>query len=337
MIADCGFRISEKGINHRDTESLGLFKYILCISVSLWLMLFSSYVSAQSLDQVDSQITKTQSQINNLNKEYARLTQINNDRLKKVADAKNHNDATAAENELKAAYASAEQLNQINVQLNQLKSQKAQLCNDWRAIYRKTMDDLLAQAEQQKDRKQKADIGRKLQHYQQENAALCAENPDLFSTEWRSLQVESYDGPAEINQKIQMLQDISRELRITLTKLDTKYQDALRERKTKERAQEFIQEGTLFNDGSTLVTSSRTISEQGIPVNTPTTFESLPQQSPSENGSQAILLNDWQTTDNPEAIEQDYKKTHTELLSLQKDLQTKIEEFEKRAKNLQLP
>jgi len=320
MIADCGFRIA-------DWKKLAL----LLVMVG-----FAGSVSAQTLDQLDSQISKTQSQINNLNKEYSRLTQINNDRLKKVADAKNHNDATAAENELKAAYASAEQLNQINVQLNQLKSQKAQLCNEWRAIYRKTMDDLLAQAEQQKDRKQKADIGRKLQHYQQENAVLCAENPDLFSTEWRSLQVESYDGPAEINQKIQMLQDISRELRITLTKLDTKYQDALRERKTKERAQEFVQEGTLFNDGSTVVTSSRTISEAGFP-NTPTTFESVPQQSPNENGSQAVLLNDWETMDNPEAIEQDYKKTHTELLSLQKDLQIKLEEFEKRAKNLQLP
>jgi hypothetical protein len=321
MIVDCRLRIS-------DLKKLLLLLMILFVA---------SRVSAQTLDQLDSQITKTQAQIGNLQKEYARLTQLNNDRLKKVAEAKSRNDTASADNELKAAYAATEQLDQMNAQLNQLKSQKAQLCSQWRAIYRKTMDELLAQAEQQKDRKDKADLGRKLQHYQQENAALCAENPDLVSTQWRSLQIESYDGPAEINQKIQLLQDISRDLRITLTKLDTKYQDALREQKTKERAQEFIQEGTLFNDGSTLVTSSRTISEVGIPANSVVDAGSQ-QHSPSDTAtSQIVTSNDWQTMDNPEAIEKDYKKTHTELLALQKDLQTKIEEFEKRAKNLQLP
>ncbi|PWT87741.1 MAG: hypothetical protein C5B54_11810 [Acidobacteria bacterium] len=296
---------------------------------------------AQTLETLNQQITALDLQIAESSKEYAKLNQINAQRLQKVEAAKAKNDNVAAELELRAAYASADQLSEINTRLNTMRQEKSQLCNQWREIYRKSIDDLLNQAEQEKERKKKAVIGRKLQQYQQWNAAICVGNHiDSISEQWRSVKIENYDGPQEIKQKIQLLTDITRELRITIAKLDTSYQDAIREQKTKERAEEFIQEGTLFNDGSTMLTSARsTPNEVNAASGPPVSSFSAQPPAPSGNSatSQPLFLKDWESKENVPLTEKDYQKSRADLVALQKELQTKIDEFEKKEKEFQVP
>ena len=126
----------------------------------------------------------------------------NKDRLTKIEKSTQGNDSKAMEKELQLAYGSAENLNQINLRINQLHQDKQKLCLNWHAAYRKTMDELLVLAGNEKDIKKKAQIGRKIQLFQARNTKLCADSQEAtLSLDWRNIRIEAFDGPAEINQK----------------------------------------------------------------------------------------------------------------------------------------
>lgn len=282
--------------------------------------LFCDQAIAQTIDSLDAGIRNVDSQIERLNQQYESLKKVNENHLQRQ--------------ELREAYAGAERLTQINSQLNQLKTQKQNLCEQWHSLYRKTVDDLLAAANEESDRKKKAEIGRKLQHYQSRNIQLCAESfPELLSQEWKHLRIESYDGPHEIDQKIQLLRDLSREAQIRLTKLDSHYQETLREQRTKERAQEFIEEGTLFTEGITV--RSSTTHGGSNPSSTSVESPGGPAGNSGSSGESTVSvgIQSWQS---PDQFEAQYAKNRAELLSEQKELQKKIEEFQK-ARSLLVP
>ena len=279
---------------------------------------------SQSLESIERQIASIDSQIAAFNKEYVNEKKANEQRMKRQ--------------ELTQAYASAERLDFINQQLNQLRSHRARLCEQWRAHYRKTVDESLISAERESDKKKKAEIGKKLHALQAQNIRLCpTDSPSLISQEWRSLQVESYDGPQEIQQKLQLLKDISRELMISLARLDNQHQEALREKRTKDRAQEFIQEGTLFND--VIAVRSTTTTTPGTPASSPVEFVDRSSSDTANQGSSgvAVGVQEWQNKEEGQQIEDEYKKNRAQLLEQQDELRRKMEEFDRKAKSLQIP
>jgi hypothetical protein len=112
------------------------------------LILFVSAVFAETLEDVQREIANKDAQITKLEKEYQQLKETNEELLKKK--------------ELGQAYAGAERLNRMNLQLNRLRADRIQYCERWRSLYRQTTDDLLEAAHQEKDRKKRGEIGKKL-------------------------------------------------------------------------------------------------------------------------------------------------------------------------------
>src|SRR4051812_16005914 len=124
------------------------------------LILLTANLQAQSLDTLDASLTRIEQQRIVLIKDYDRLKKQNDDRRKRIEGG------SAAEADIKQAYVSAASLDQINAKLNDLNTQTQQLCEQWRATYRSTIDSLLARAEKESDPKKKAEAGRNLQYLQ---------------------------------------------------------------------------------------------------------------------------------------------------------------------------
>lgn len=320
----------------------------LQVLLLLCLLLFPLILSAQTLDELSTRLTGLESRINALNDEYSKEEKSNGQRLEMIEFARRGRDSQVLEQELKFAYASAEKLSRINLELNKLNEAKRAACQQWQAAYRKTIDELLTLAEEEKDQKNRVQLGRKLQLYQKTNGRLCPQGLDMvLSQDWRQLQIQPYDGPQEIRQKISLLNDLSRELKIRLAHLESYYQESIQERRTKERAQEFIQEGTLFDssnlrtsrssatnpgDGSTIPTSERP--EGGFSQGGPTSEGAAGGTTGSTNTPhQEGSTSDWGSA-SVEQIEIDYKKLKSALLDQQSGLQKKISEFENKASTL---
>jgi hypothetical protein len=307
----------------------------------LVVLFYSFSLFAQTLETLDAQITNTDQLILKWTEEYGRENKKNKDRLTKIEKSTQGNDSKSMEKELQLAYGSAENLNQINLRINQLHQDKQKLCLSWHAAYRKTMDELLVLAGNEKDIKKKAQIGRKIQLFQARNTKLCADSQEArLPLDWRNIRVEAFDGPAEINQKVQLLKDISREVLIGLTKLETQRQNFQREQKTRELAEEMIQEADLFNEGVTIrrVPSGAT---RG-PSETPGEFSPNSAVDNSTGGTTTTSGDltggslDMRITD-PIQFEQFYKKTAADLQSQQKRLQSMIQEFEQKVKEMKIP
>ena len=282
-------------------------------------VVFPLLLSAETLDMLERNIRETDRQITALEKEYGKEQQSNEERIRK--------------SQMKQAYASSERLHEINHLLNGLRGKRDSLCNQWRELYRNEADQLLGAAESEQRKDRKIEIGKQLIQLQTRNSRFCPESPGpLPSHEWKSIRIENYDGPQEIQQKTQLLRDLSRETSIGLTKLDGQYQNALKERRTRERAQEFIQEGTLFNDSAgirspTFTTAAAGPGGTGVEVvDRPSSVDSNPSNA---SGSPAF-----QKDVSKQQLESEYKKKRAELLSQQEELKKRIEEFNRTARSL---
>ncbi|MCI0442210.1 hypothetical protein L0152_03205 [bacterium] len=251
-------------------------------------------------------------------------------------EAKRKGNNDAAERELKEGYASAERLSKLNTAVNAKQQELENFCKEWRPMYGSEVDALLEKAEKEKNAKKRAETGAKLQKYQSLNSRLCVQAPNMLSAEWKHLRVESYDGPQEINQKVLLLKDISREMSIQLTRLDEQYKQAARERLTRDRAQEFIEEGTLF-DGSVNVRARNpgAIVTEGEPTNNPTPTDTRNPPEKTDSGesttagtSDSSVSTEWYRSSDSLKTETGYKKQRSELVQQQEEIRKKIQEFE---------
>jgi hypothetical protein len=171
------------------------------------------------------------------------------------------------------------------------------------------------------------------------NSRLCVKSPNPISGEWRSLRIEPYDGPQEINQKVQLLKEISREMSISISRLEQQYQQASREKLMRERAQEFVDEGTLFEGGVAIRSHAKGGSSVEI-VGSNTPLVSQPDAKSSgaqpDEVSTGVIPMGTSWTDLP-ATEEGYKKQRSELLKQQEELRNKITEFEQKEQALLKP
>lgn len=298
----------------------------------LALLLAGACVSAQSLDSLDAALTKVDQQRSAVALDYDREKKQNEDRRRRIENG------TASHADVQEAYASAARLDEMNSKLNELTSQKSSLCARWHALYGSTVDTLLASAEKEADKKKKAEAGRLLQRLQARNEQLCAENLSVDPLQWKSLSVEAYDGPQEIEQKVQLLKDIARENALRLARLEDLYRQSQKEHRTRERAQEFIQEGTLFDQTVTVRSTGGVIETGAAPGGSSLGTKANPPEASATGSTPGPEFGpEWRFSDNPKQAEEDYRKKREELALQQKDLQKKIAEFEEKAKTLLHP
>ncbi len=301
---------------------------------ALLLTYFISPVFAQDFETQYKQLSGLEKQIKELKAEYNSEKQNNDLRLTRIQQAKSKGNSQAAESELKDAYVAAERLNQLNGKVNQKQQEIDALCSTWGKLYGPSVDTLLAEAEKNSDSKKRAEIGARLQKYQSLNSRLCLKTLNSFSTEWKALQIEPYDGPQEIMLKVQLLKDIEREMAIGITRFEEQYRQITRERLTRERAQEFVDEGTLFDGGITVRSQPKGgIDAEGyVPLSGAQDRASPgPEAAPSEVMSVGSSWNDVPTT------EEDYKKQRSDLTKQQEELRNKIKQFEEQEKALLKP
>ena len=289
-------------------------KYI----ASAWMILLSISVSAGTVETLSQKIMALDQQIAQVSKE--------------LQEEKKNNEALVSEVQKseqawKDAYASAEKLNALNVRLHELSEQHSKLCKEWKITYASSVDSLLTKAQNEKSPQKKGEVGKSLQSLQKQNVKLCAENSKIgVSQEWRSISVEPYDGPQEVNQKMELLQEISREIQIHLARLDQQLQEFQKERKTKERAEEFIQESTLFSDhvsvrrGGVETTNSATGGEidKGL------------------TGTEIFTRGELYGKEQQEQFELQHQQKKKELLLQQKEVKQKLEELHTRAQQLEI-
>ncbi len=299
-------------------------------------LLITAIAAAEDLESLYQRIALLEKQIVDLRNEYAGEKQNNDRRLVRIQEAKRKGNNDAAERELKEGYASAERLSKLNTAVNAKQQELENLCKEWRPMYGSEVDALLEKAEKEKNAKKRAETGTKLQKYQSLNSWLCVQVANMLSAEWKNLRVESYDGPQEINQKVQLLKDISREMSIQLTRLDEQYKQAARERLTRDRAQEFIEEGTLFDGGVNV----RTRNTGGIatgrePTNNPTSVYTGNPPEKTDSGesttagtSDSSVSTEWYRSSDSLKTEAGYKKQRSELVQQQEEIRKKIQEFE---------
>jgi hypothetical protein len=190
------------------------------------------------------------------------------------------------------------------------------------------VDTLLADAQKQSNKELKGKIGKHLQDLQKQNAELCPANLSAsLSQEWRSVRAELYDGPQEVRQKLQLLRDISRDIQLRLTNLDQEMQTLKKERKTKERAEEFIEESTLFTDNVAVRRSEST----ELQMSTPDTTERTGGAT-----TEILTRGELYGKEQIEQFELQYRQKRSDLLSQQKDIKHKLDELEKRARQLEI-
>lgn len=308
------------------------------------LLCSGAIVGAEDLASLDKKITVAENQIRDLSKQYEKQQGDLDQTLTRIEQARKQGTQSAVDSQTKIAYSATDTLNELLNQLNNLKSTRETLCASWRTSYRDAVDDLLKQADKEDDKKKKAEIGKLLQKYQVRNTQICLEQQDNLATQqWRAIKVESYDGPQEVSQKLQLLQDISREISIGLSRLDQRYEESLREENMRERAQEFVQEGTLFNEGVAVHPTARTPGPTSTFGTLPTPGgnpgnEAVDQGTSTTSGiPQNPSSGDWLSSGNPQKREKEYNKTRQDLLQQQKELQEKILEFQQKEKSLSIP
>jgi hypothetical protein len=302
--------------------------------ILIFLILLSFPAFAQDIDTQFNKMSVVEKQISGLQSQYNHEKQNNDQRLMRIQQSKSKGNTQDAERELQNAYVAAERLGQLNGMINGKQRELDALCEEWMKLYGPSIDGLLTEAENNKNAKKRAEIGARLQKYQSLNSRLCVKAADAIPTEWRSLQIEPYDGPQEINQKVQLLKDISREMSIGLARLEQQFQQASKERQTRERAQEFVDEGTLFDGGITVrstnkggIDTSQVPLAEGPDRNNPEPGEVTPTGVVSVGSS-------WNELSFTEA---GFKKQRAELLKQQEELRNKIKEFEKKEKALLKP
>jgi hypothetical protein len=302
--------------------------------IFIFLTLISFPAFAQDIDTQFNKMLGVEKQIADFQAQYNREKQNNDQRLMRIQQAKSNGNTQAAALELQNAYVAAERLGQLNGMINDKERELDSLCSEWAKLYGPSIDALLTEAENNKNAKKRGEIGARLQKYQSLNTRLCIKAADAIPTEWRSLQIERYDGPQEINQKVQLLKDISREMSIGLTRLEQQFQQASKERSTRERAQEFVDEGTLFDGGITVRSSSK----GGIDTNQVPLAEGPDRNSPEpgEVTPTGVVSVGSSWNDLP-STEADFKKQRAELVRQQEELRNKIKEFEEKEKALLKP
>jgi hypothetical protein len=319
--------------------------------LSIVFLLFAASVFAGAVEDLDTlyqRMTMLQKQIVDLQNQYKTEKQNNDQRVVRIQDAKSKGNNYAADLELQEGYESAERLNGLNALVNDKQQEIEKFCGEWRLLYGPGIDELLANAEKEKNGKKKAEIGSKLQKYQSLNSQLCVQMASIGSTEWKSLQIESYDGPQEINLKVQLLKDISREISIQLTRLDEQYKQSARERRTRDRAQEFVEEGTLFEGGVNVRTRATgsgvtTTNDGGPTINGP--FVDTPSTPEKESSGDAATTGapdpssstEWHRPSDSPKSEKDYRKQRVELVQQQEELRKKIQDFEVKQRALIQP
>lgn len=299
-------------------------KYLL-----LFLALLTAVVSsaADNLDNLDAAIRRLDRQRSSLFRDYDREKKQNEDRRRRIENG------SASDADVQQAYISAARLDEMNSALNEFDRQKENLCARWRSQYRTTVDSMLAAAERETDHKKKAEAGKLLQQIQERNAQLCAELAAVAPLQWQSLTVESYDGPFEIDQKVQLLKDIARENKLRLERLEDLYNQAQKEHRTRERAQEFIEEGTLFDQSAGIRSPGNSPSS----TTAPTSLTKLEPPPTAGTPAGPEFGPEWRFSDNPKQAAEDYNKRRDELLLQQKQLLQKIAEFEQKGKALLHP
>lgn len=303
----------------------------------------------EDLEPLYQKMVLLQKQIVDLQSQYKNEKENNDRRLVRIQEARTKGNSYAVDAEMQEGYESAERLSGLNALVNDKHQQIEKLCGEWRLLYGRGVDVLLSNAEKEKNGKKRAEIGSKLQKYQSLNSQLCVPAANIGSTEWKTLQVEAYDGPQEINQKVQLLKDISREISIQLTRLDEHHKQSARERRTRDRAQEFIEEGTLFEGGVNVRTratgSGVTTSSDGGPtvngpgiVDTPGTSEKDPSGDAATTGAlDSSSSTEWHRTSDFPKTEKEYKKQRAELVQQQEELHKKIQDFEAKQQALVQP
>lgn len=301
-------------------------KYVLLLFA---LLIAATSSAAESLDNLDAAIRRLDRQRAALFRDYDREKKQNEERRGRIENG------SASNADVQQAYLSAARLDEMNAALNEFDRQKQNLCARWRSQYRTAVDSMLAAAERESDRKKKADAGKLLQQIQERNAQLCAETAAVAPPQWQSLAVEPYDGPREIDQKVQLLKDIARENKLRLEKLEDLYKQAQKEHRTRERAQEFIQEGTLFDQSSGVRSPGNSPAESA--GNTPSAIMKTDPPPAASTPSGPEFGPEWRFSDNPKQAEEDYNKRRDELLLQQKQLLQKIAEFEQQGKDLLHP
>jgi ribosomal protein S10 len=287
--------------------------------ITILLLLFiRSFGITENIETLAARITALNSQIAEVTKQCDQEKKINRDLASR---------ASQSDEAMKKAYASAENLNLLNARMNQLQEKQTDLCEQWRVLYGTTVDQLLIEATKEKNPKKKGDLGKKLQTLQKQNLELCPDQrKSIVTQEWRSIRIESYDGPQEIRQKIQLLKDISREINIHMAQLNQQMQNFQKEKKTKERAEEFIQESTLFTDNVAIRRTGRTV-ETTAPLSTE-----------SSSGSAEVLSrNELYGKEQQEQFELQYHQRKADLETQQKDLLKKISEMETKIREFKIP
>ena len=287
------------------------------ISLLAAILLLPVFAFAESTETLSNRILALNQQIANITKDLQQEKKNNANLLSRAQESKEA---------LKAAYASAERLNALNGQLNKLREQHTALCNEWRVSYAQSVDGLLIQAQNEKNAKEKGVLGKKLQDLQKQNVRLCVDNMRInVSQEWRSIQIEPYDGPQEIKQKFELLQEISRAINIHLARLEQQFQDFQKERRTKERAEEFIQESTLFTDNVAVRRDS------GVST------LSSPGDRESSGGENIFTSEELYSKEQQEQFELQYQQKKKELLGQQKELKQKLQKLKTRLQQLEIP
>jgi hypothetical protein len=303
---------------------------------ALLLTYFISPGFTQDFESHYKQLLSLEKQVSELQAEYNREKQSNNQRLVRIQQAKSKGNTQAAESELRDAYVSAERLGELNGKINEKRRALDALCTSWGKLYGPNVDALLAEAEKTTNSKRRAEIGTQLQKYQSINSRLCLKSFNTFSTEWKTLQIEPYDGPQEIKQKVQLLKDISREMSIGIARFEEQYQQASRERLTRERAQEFVDEGTLFDGGITV--RSQPKGEGGVDTAGYVPFSGEVDRNKGETeAAPTDVMSVGSSWNDIPATEADYKKQRSDLTKQQEELQQKIKEFEEKEKALLKP
>jgi len=132
----------------------------LCLLLLLWV---AGVGKAQDLASLDKQIVSVESDLKELTKQYEQRKTNIDEALAKIDQEKSAGNAQAADSQTKAVYTATEQLNQMLARMNELKDRRSRLCDEWRASYRKTVDELLQTAEKEKEKGRKAEIGKLLQ------------------------------------------------------------------------------------------------------------------------------------------------------------------------------
>ncbi len=294
----------------------------LAQALLLWFSLFmlSGFLFAESPETLSKQLQTLDLQISELTK-VLQMEKNNNATL--LTKSRQSGEA------LREAYVSAERLSAINSQLNQLLEEHSNLCKEWKVAYAQTVDALLLDAQNEKSPKRKGELGKRLQAFQKQNVQLCPGSAKIgVSQEWRSIRVEPYDGPQEVRQKLELLREISREIQIHLARLDQQLQDFQKERKTKARAEEFIQESTLFTDNVTV--------RRGGSSAEPTTSGANGEIDKNSSGTEIITRGELYGKEQQEQFELQYQQKKKELLSQQKDLSHRIRELQTRAQQLEI-